>query len=157
MKNRTTVERKSDREVVVSRTVNGPARLVFEAWTRPELLQRWWAPKSTGMSLVSCEVDARVGGKLRFVFGHGGREMAFFGKYLEVVPPSRLVWTNEERGEDSVSITTATFEEHDGKTRLVVSEVYPSKEAFEEAHAEDAAAGMPEQLDQLEELLVSGW
>ena len=155
MKNRTTVERTSDREVVVTRTVNAPARLVFEAWTTPALLTQWWAPKSSGLSLLRCEVDLRVGGTCRFVFAHGGGEMAFFGKYLEVDPPSRLVWTNEERGEDNVSITTVTFAEKDGKTLVVLSEVYPSKESFDEASGLDAASGMDESLDQLEELLAS--
>src|SRR5688500_5994425 len=111
MKNRTTAERKSDRELVVTRTVNAPARIVFEAWTRPELFKRWWVPKSVGMSLLSCEVDARVGGGYRLVFGHGNAKVfEAHGKYLEVTPHSRLVWTNEE-GEDGGAITTVTFEE----------------------------------------------
>src|SRR5215475_1041030 len=125
MKNRTTVERKSERELVVTRTFNGPARLVFEAWTKPDLFKRWWGSKSMGMSLESCEMDARVGGGYRLVFNGG---MAFFGKYLEVTPNSRLVWTNEESG-DGGPITTVTFEEKDGKTLLVMTELYPSKEA----------------------------
>ena len=108
MKNRTTVERKFDRELVTTRTFNGPARIVFEAWTRPELFKRWWAPKSMGMSLHSCEMDVRVGGKYRLEFENDA--MAFFGTYLEVIPHSRLVWTNEESGE-SGPVTTVTFEE----------------------------------------------
>src|SRR5580704_1391450 len=131
--NRTTAERKSDRELVITRTFNGPARIVFEAWTKPELLKRWWVPKSAGISLLSCEADVRAGGAYRFVFGHGGAEtMAFFGKYLEVVPPARLVWTNEEGGENG-SVTTVTFEEKGGKTLVVVQELYPSKEALDAA------------------------
>ena len=152
-KNRTTVERKSERELVVTRTFNGPARLVFEAWTKPELLKRWWAPKSAGVSLVSCEADVRVGGSYRFEFGHAGaRPMAFFGRYIEVIPPSRLVWTNDEGDEGAV--TTVTFEEKDGKTLLVLRELYPSKEALDRAIAgmEDA---MPETFAQLDELLVT--
>src|SRR3982751_3405655 len=117
-KNRTTVERKSERELVVTRTFNGPARIVFEAWTKPELLKRWWAPKSAGVSLVSCEVDARTGGSYRFVFGDGDSTMAFFGKSLEVTPHSRLVWTNEES--DQGAVTTAIFEEKAGRTLLVL-------------------------------------
>jgi uncharacterized protein YndB with AHSA1/START domain len=114
MKNRTTVERKSERELVVTRTFNGPARIVFEAWTKPELLKRWWAPKSTGMSLLSCEADVRVGGRYRFEFGHeASKPMAFFGRYIEVTPHSRLVWTNEES--DDGAVTTVTFEEKGGK------------------------------------------
>src|SRR4029434_10797272 len=131
MKNRTTVERKSERELVVTRTFNGPARLVFEAWTKPELFRQWWVPKSMGMSLLSCEMDVRVRGKYRVEFAHAGYESACFGTYKEVTPPSRLVWTNEESDEGSV--TTVTFEEKDGKTLLVMHELYPSKEALDAA------------------------
>src|SRR5215216_6137241 len=127
MKNRTAVERTSDREFVVTRTFDAPARLVFEAWTKPELLKRWWAPKSIGTSLLCCEVDARVGGSYRLGFGQGATEtMAFFGKYLEVKPHSRLVWTNEE-GDGGEAVTTVTFEENAGKTLLVLRELHPSK------------------------------
>jgi uncharacterized protein YndB with AHSA1/START domain len=155
VQNRTTVERKSERELVVTRTVNGPARLVFEAWTKPELLKRWWVPKSFGVSLLSWEADVRVGGKYRLVFSHdGSNTMAFFGRYLEVTPHSRLVWTNEE-GADGEVVTTVTFEEKGGKTRLVVHDLHPSKEALDAAIASGATAGMPETLDQLDELLVT--
>jgi uncharacterized protein YndB with AHSA1/START domain len=153
MKHRTTVERKSEREIVVTRTFNAPARIVFEAWTKPELLKRWWVPKSIEMSFLSCEADARTGGTYRFVFGHAASEqpMAFFGRYIEVTPHSRLVWTNDDGGEGG-SVTTVTFEEKGGKTLLVVHELYPSKEAL------DANAGMenamPETFAQLDELLV---
>jgi uncharacterized protein YndB with AHSA1/START domain len=149
----TTVERKSEREFVVTRTFNAPARLVFEAWTKPELLKRWWAPKSLGMSLLSCEADVRAGGTYRFVFGHGASEtMAFFGRYLEVTPHSRLVWTNEE-GDGGVAVTTVTFDEKDGKTMLVLREVHPSKEAVDEAIG--FGEGLRETFEQLDELLVS--
>ena len=151
MKNRTTVERKSERELVVTRTFNGPARIVFEAWTKPELFKRWWAPKSMGMSLRSCEMDVRVGGKYRLEFEN--EAMAFFGTYLEVVPHSRLVWTNEESG-DVGPVTTLTFEEEGGKTLLVLHELYPSKEALDGA-IEGMEGGMPEQFEQLDELLVT--
>jgi uncharacterized protein YndB with AHSA1/START domain len=152
-KNRTTVERKSERELVVTRTFNAPARIVFEAWTKPELLKRWWAPRSTGVSLLSCEADVRVGGKYRFEFGReASKPMAFFGKYIEVTPDSRLVWTNEES--DDGAITTLTFEEKGGKTRLVMHELYPSKEALDAAIA-GMAGGMSETFAQLDELLVA--
>jgi uncharacterized protein YndB with AHSA1/START domain len=157
MKSRTTVERKSERELVITRTFNGPARLVFEAWTKPELLQRWWAPKSTGLSLVSCEADVRVGGKYRFVFvfGHdASKPMAFFGKYIEVTPHSRLAWTNDEGG-DGGAITTVTFEERGGRTLLTMSELHPSKEALDSALASGSTAGMDETFEQLDELLVT--
>jgi uncharacterized protein YndB with AHSA1/START domain len=148
MKNRTTVERKSERELVTTRTFNGPARIVFEAWTKPELFKRWWAPKSMGMSLLSCEMDVRVGGKYRLEFEPDA--MAFFGTYLEVTPPSRLVWTNEESDEGSV--TTVTFAEQGGKTLLVMHELYPSKEALDAAGT-GAADAMGETFQQLDELL----
>ncbi len=154
MKNRTTVERKSERELVITRTFNGPARIVFEAWTKPELLKRWWAPKSTGISMLSCEADVRVGGTYRFVFRHGSAEpMAFYGRYLEVTPHSRLVWTNDEGG-DGGAVTTVTFEEKAGKTLLVVRELHPSKEALDSARASGVEAGTLEAFEQLDELLV---
>ena len=149
-KNPTTVERKSEREVVVTRSVNAPARLVWEAWTKAELFKRWWVPKSYGLTLLSCELDVRVGGKYRLVFSHQGSTMEFFGTYVEVIPNSRLVWTNEE-GDAGTTITTVTFAENAGKTVLVVHDFYPSKEASESG----AAGAMPETLDQLDELLVS--
>lgn len=153
MRNRTTVERKSERELVVTRTFDAPARVVFEAWTKPELLQRWWAPKSTGVSLHACEADVHVGGRYRFEFGReGSKPMAFFGRYVEVTPHSRLAWTNEESNDGAV--TTVTFEEKDGGTLLVMSEVYPSKEALDGAIAGMEGA-MPEMFSQLEELLAT--
>jgi uncharacterized protein YndB with AHSA1/START domain len=155
MKNRTTVERKSERELVVTRTFNGPARLVFEAWTKPELFKRWWVPKSFGLSLLSCELDVRVGGTYRLVFSHNGSEpMAFFGRYIEVTPHSRLVWTNDE-GDDGGTVTTVTFEERAGKTLLVMHDLYPSKEALDNAIASGATSGVPETLEQLDDLLVT--
>ena len=152
VKNRTTVERKSDREVVVTRTINGPARIVFEAFTKAELFKRWWVPKSTGMTLLSCEMDARVGCKYKLVFDAVPEPVAFFGTYVEVMPYSRLAWTNDEGGEVG-SVTTVTFEETGGKTLVVLRESYPSKEALDAAGtgAQDA---MFETFDQLDELLV---
>jgi uncharacterized protein YndB with AHSA1/START domain len=153
MKNRATVERKSERELVVTRTINGPARIVFEAWTNPELFKRWWVPKSIGMSLLSCDMDVRVGGKYRLVFRHDSfpEPMEFFGRYTDVTPHSRLVWTNEE-GDQGETVTTVTFEEKSGKTLLVIHDLYPSKEALESSGSVDA---MPETLEQLDELVVS--
>src|SRR3954454_7849739 len=153
VKNRTTVERKSDREVVVTRTINGPARIVFEAFTKAELFKRWWVPKSMGMTLLSCELDARVGGKYRLVFAHEPEPVAFFGSYVDVKPYSLLAWTNEEGGEGG-SVTTATFEEQGGKTLVVLHETYPSKEALGAARTGSADA-MGETFDQLDELLVA--
>ena len=152
--NRTTVERKSDREVVVTRTFDAPARLVFEAWTKPELFKQWWVPRSMGMTLRSCELDVRTGGKYRLVFGDDpANTMAFFGKYLDVVPNQRIVWTNEESGADG-SVTTVTFEEKNGITTLVMSELYPTKEALDAAGT-GAQEAMNETFGQLDELLAS--
>lgn len=152
MKNPTTVERTSERELVVRRTFNGPAHILFQAWTKPELFMRWWAPKSMGVPMLSCEMDVRVGGGYRIAFGHDAASaMEFFGKYLDVIPNARLVWTNEES--DDAAVTTVTFEEKDGKTLLVLHEVYPSKEAFEANSG--AEGGLPEQFEQLDELLLT--
>ena len=148
VKNRTTVERKSDRELVVTRMFDGPPRLVFEAWSKPELFKRWWVPRSMDMTLRSCEMDVRTGGKYRLSFGEG---MDFFGRYIEVTPPSRIVWTNEEGGENG-SVTTVTFEDQGGRTLLVMSELYPSKEALDAAGT-GAADATQETFAQLDELL----
>ena len=154
MNNPTTVERTSERELVVRRTFNAPARIVFEAWTRPELFKRWWVPESTGMSLLSCEMDVRVGGTYRLVFRHDAfpEPMAFFGRYIEVTPHSRLVWTNEEDAAGG-QVTTVTFEERGGKTLLVVQDLYPSKEALDRAIASGSTGGFDEQFEQLDDLL----
>jgi len=151
--NRTAVERKSDRELIVTRTFDAPARVVFEAWRNPELFKRWWVPKSAGMSLVSCEMDVRTGGGYRLVFRHPAFEqpMAFFGTYKEVTPHKRIVWTNEET--DQGAVTTVTFEENGGKTLLTLHELYPTNAALEEALA-GSAEGLPEQFAQLDELLA---
>jgi uncharacterized protein YndB with AHSA1/START domain len=154
MNSRTTVERTSDRELVATRTFDGPARIVFEAWTKPELIMRWWALESFGISFLSCEIDARTGGSYRFVLGHAASEqsMAFFGRYIEVTPPSRLVWTNDE---EHGAVTTVTFEEKDGKTLVVVHDLYPSKEALDGAIASGSTGAWPEQFEELDDLLTT--
>ena len=151
--NRTAVERKSDRELLVTRTFDAPAHIVFEAWSKPELFQRWWIPKSAGMSLVSCDMDIRTGGAYRLVFSHPAfdQPMAFFGTYREVTPHKRIVWANEESDEGAV--TTVTFEENDGKTLVTFHELYPTTAALEDALA-GSAEGLPEQFAQLDELLA---
>lgn len=148
---RPTVERRGERELVVTRTINGPARLVFEAFTKAELFRQWWVPRSFGLSMLSCVMDVRVGGEYRVVFPYEDSTMEFFGTYVEVIPDSRLVWTNEE-SDGGVTVTTVTFDEVAGRTVVTVHDLYPSKDAA------DAAAGstgaMPEALEQLDELLV---
>ncbi|MEQ1618419.1 MAG: SRPBCC family protein [Terricaulis sp.] len=150
----TNIDRRSERELVVTRTFNAPARLVFEAWTKAELFQRWWVPKSIGVTLLSCELDVRVGGVYRLVFDATPEPMAFHGRYIEVTPHSRLVWTNEEAGENG-QITTVTFEEKAGKTLLVMHDLYPSKAALDEAIASGATSGNEETFNQLEALLTA--
>src|SRR3954466_11553396 len=150
---RTAVERTSELEVVVTRIFDAPPGLVFDAWTKPELFKLWWAPKSRGIPMLSCDMDVRTGGSYRIVFGHdAANAMAFFGQYLEVSVPSRLVWTNDES--DDAAVTTVTFEEKDGGTLLVLRELYRSKEALDESFVgmEDT---MPEQFEQLDDLLVT--
>lgn len=153
MKYETKTQRKSERELVVTRTFNGPARLVFEAWTRPELFKRWWIPQSFGLTLLSCEMDVRVGGGYRLVFAASPEPMAFFGKYLEVTPHSRLSWSNDESPDGS--ITTVAFEESGGKTLVVVTDLYPSKEVLDAALASGSTGGFPEQFEQLDGLLAT--
>jgi uncharacterized protein YndB with AHSA1/START domain len=150
MKENAAVERTSERELVVTRTVHGPARLVFKAWSSAELFERWWVPKSFPISLLSCEMDVRVGGRYRLVFAHEGATMEFFGRYLDVTPYSRLAWTNDEG--DGETVTTVTFEDIGATTQVVVHDLYPSKEALEAGSGSTYA--MPESLDQLDELLA---
>ena len=157
MKTPTTAERTSERELVVTRTFDAPARIVFEAWTQPELFKRWWVPKSSGMSLLSCELDVRAGGTYRLVFSHPAfpEPMAFFGRYIDVTPYSRIVWTNEESADGP--ITTVTFEEKDGKTLLVLHELYPSRQVLDDAIASGSTgtSGAAEQFELLDQLLVT--
>jgi uncharacterized protein YndB with AHSA1/START domain len=156
VKNRMSVERRSARELVVTRTINAPPHIVFQAWIKAELFQRWWVPKSFGLELLSCELDARVGGAYRLVFRHpaAAEPIAFHGRYLEVTPPSRLVWTNEEAG-GAGPVTTVTFEARAGQTQLVVHDLYPSKEALDEAINSESTSWNDETFNQLDEFLAS--
>jgi uncharacterized protein YndB with AHSA1/START domain len=155
MKSKTKMERKSERELVASCIIDGPSCLVFEAWAKPELFKKWWVPKSAPMTLVSCEMDVRNGGKYRLQFSMGSQSMEFFGKYLEVTPNSRLVWTNEEGGENAAVITTVTLEEREGRTLVTVHDLYTSKKALDDAIASESTGALPEQLVQLEELILT--
>jgi uncharacterized protein YndB with AHSA1/START domain len=155
--NPTHVERKSDREFVATRAFNAPARLVYEAWRNPDLFRKWWVPEGAGMTLESCEMDVRTGGKYRLVFRHPAFDepMAFFGRYTDVVPNERIAWTNEEEG-DQGAVTTVTFEERDGKTHVSYSELYPTAAACDDALA-GSAEGLPGQFAQLDAMLAAGW
>jgi uncharacterized protein YndB with AHSA1/START domain len=158
LKNETMVERTSDRELTVTRTFDPPARIVFEAWTKPELLKRWWAPKSFGVSLFECEQDLGVGGAYRFAFGRDPKKPEVFsGRYVEVDPPSRLVLTQlyERMPDVGDVVVTVTFEENGGTTRLTLHQLFPSKEALEGALASGMERGMRVTLDQLDALVAS--
>jgi uncharacterized protein YndB with AHSA1/START domain len=152
MQGRTTVERQGACELVVTRIFAAPPRLVYRAWSEAALFRRWWVPESLhGVVLVGCEMDVRTGGKYRLEYGAGGSDtMAFHGRYLDVVPNERIVWTNDE--DEAGAVTTVTFEDLGDRTRVTFHERYPSPEALEEA-LQGSAAGLPEQLAQLERLL----
>jgi uncharacterized protein YndB with AHSA1/START domain len=157
--NRTTVERTSDRELVVTRTFNAGVRIVYDAWTKPELLKRWWAPRTRGVTLFECEADVRVGGTYRYLFGHDPKQvMAFTGVYKEVVPPTRVVCTQifEPMRAAGEAIVTATFEEIEGgRTRVTLHQLFPSKEALDGAVATGMESGMRESYDQLEAVVAT--
>ncbi|MEO7504474.1 MAG: SRPBCC family protein [Sphingomicrobium sp.] len=150
---RTKVER-TDCELTVTRSFDAPAHLLFQAWSKPDLFKRWWVPTSAGVNLLSCEMDVRTGGKYCLTFGQdAANSMAFFGKYLEVVPDSRIVWTNDEG--EAGAVTMVTFDEQSpGHTLLTFHEFYPTKEALDEAYV-GMEAGIPEQLDQLDALVAT--
>jgi uncharacterized protein YndB with AHSA1/START domain len=157
MRNETIVERTADRDLVVTRTFNAPARIVFDAWTKPELLKRWWAPRSFGVTLFECESDLRVGGAYRYAFGRDPRTPEVFsGRYIEVNSPSRLVLTQvyERMSHAGEAVVTATFEESEGRTRLTLHQLFPSKEALEGALASGMERGMRVTLDQLDALVA---
>ena len=162
-KNRTTLERTSDREIVVTRIFNGPPRIVFDAWTRPDLVSRWWAPLSMGVSMVSCDADVRAGGRYRYVLKPPHSDpFAFVGTYREVTPHTRLVYTtiyvpkgNDEQDESGAAVCTVTFEDRGEKTYLVSREVYPSKDVLDAVLATGMESGMRVTMDQLDELVAS--
>ena len=146
----TSTKRKSSREVAVRRIFDAPARLVFEAWTQPELFRQWWVPKSLGLVLLCLEQDVRVGGGYRLVFDLGEmKTMVCFGTYIDVTALSRLAWTNEES--DDAAVTTVTFEEIYGQTHLTLTERYPTKEALDRHLG--STEGLAEQFAQLDALL----
>ena len=159
--NETTMERTSGRELVIKRAFNGPARIVFDAWTRPELVRRWWAPQSRGVSLVSCEADVRAGGWYRYVMRHDAHgEMAFSGKYREVTPVSRLVYTEvfeptASGSDEEGAIVTVTFDDRDGKTHVVSHSLFPSADVLDAVIATGMEGGMRESMDQLDALVAS--
>ncbi len=154
--NPTSLERTSDKEIVIARTFRAPAQIVFDAWTKPEYVRRWWAPESRGVTLVQCDADLRPGGAYRYVLARGKAErFAFSGKYLEIARPTRLVYTQSFEPVPGEAVVTVSFEERGGSTTLVAHELYPSKEALDGALASGMEDGMRETFDQLDELVAS--
>jgi uncharacterized protein YndB with AHSA1/START domain len=152
----TSMERTSEKEIVITRSFRAPAHIVFDAWTKPELVRRWWAPASRGVTLVQCDADLRPGGTYRYVLARGKAErFVFFGKYLEIVRPTRLVYTQSFEPVPGEAVVTVSFEERDGSTMLVSHELYPSKDALDGALASGMEDGMRETFEQLDELVAS--
>lgn len=162
--NQTSMELKGDREIVIARTFNGPPRIVFDAWTRPELVRRWWAPDSRRVVVTACDADLRAGGTYRYVLRleKTGHQFAFSGRYTEVTPHSRLVYTELFEPDagganpgDIPLIVTVTFTGRDGKTDLVSHSLCPSPEVRDAILASGMEHGMRETMDQLDLLVAS--
>lgn len=147
------LERVSDRELVIRRRFHAPAGLVFRAWTTADLMMRWWVPKSFGIAVLSAEMDVRLGGSYRFVFAHPAspEPMAFFGRYLEYIQDARLVWTNDESPDGAV--TTLTLTQRDGATDVMLSDLYPTKEALDAAIESGSTSAYDEQFAALDGLI----
>ena len=146
----------TDREIVLTREFDAPRRLVFDAHTRPELLERWmYGPD--GWSLAVCEVDLRVGGALRYVWrAPDGSEMGLSGVYREIVPPERLVHTQtfDEPWSAGETLVTTVLDERAGRTMLTMTMRYQSREARDEALATNMAQGAGMSYDRLAKLLA---
>jgi len=144
----------TEREIVMTRVFDAPRRLVFDAFSKPELLKRWFGPR--GWSLAVCEVDLKVGGGFRFVLrGPDGREMGMRGVYREIVPPERSVHMESFDDYPGESQVTAVFVEENGKTTLTATVLYPSKEVRDIVIKSGMEHGAAESYDKLAELLAS--
>lgn len=150
----TTLALPGDTDILITRRFDAPARLVFEAVTRPEHIRRWWAPRSRG-EMTACEVDLRVGGAWRFAMrARNGMEVEFYGTYREIVAPTRLVQTEIFAPfPDVVSVVTLTLTEHAGHTVLESRSVYPSREIRDQVIATGMEGGMRESYLQLAEVV----
>jgi uncharacterized protein YndB with AHSA1/START domain len=151
-RNELIVDRRSDLELVVSRVFDAPARIVYTAFTKPEHMKRWWAPKGFGVVMYECDIDLRVGGKFRYVFGREGEpKMAFSGEFTEVVPNQKIVSTQlfEQMPQAGIAIVTATFTEIDGATTLELLQTFPTKAALDGAVATGMTDGMKLTFQQL--------
>jgi uncharacterized protein YndB with AHSA1/START domain len=156
--NKMKLELVGDREIVMTRSFAAPARLVFEAYTKADLVAKWWAPKKCGVEMVSCEAEVRVGGKWRYTLRNPDTEVvAFYGEYREVTAPERVVYTEQfsKFPDGPPVIVTVTFVERDGRTEMTSTQLYPSKEVREMVVATGMEFGANETLNQLEEVLRS--
>lgn len=160
MRELTTLRLEGDREIVIERTFNAPARIVFDAWSQPELVERWWAPRSRGVAVVQIVATVRTGGSYRYVLSHRDRQFAFSGAYIEVTPPARLVYTQifepaagGAQPGDAEIVVTVTFDERDGRTRVRSHTQCLSAEVRDGIIASGMEHGMRETMEQLEELV----
>lgn len=147
----------SEREIAMTRVFDAPRHLVFEAYTKPELVKRWLGARA-GWSLDVCEIDLRVGGRYRYVWrGTNGQEMGMGGVYLEIEPPERIVATEafDESWYPGEAVVTALFSEQGGRTTLTLSVLYESKEARDAVLRTPATEGVGESFDKLAEVLAS--
>ena len=145
----------TDREIVLTRVFDAPRRMVFDAFSKPELLKRWFGPR--GWSLVVCEVDFKVGGGFRFVLrGPDGKDMGMRGVYREIVPPERSVHMESFDDYPGESQVTAVFTEQEGKTTMIATVLYPSKEVRDIVLKTGMEHGAAESYDKLAEFLASG-
>jgi uncharacterized protein YndB with AHSA1/START domain len=150
----------TDEQILITRAFDAPKRLVYEAWTTPELVKRWWNAKRGEVTVA--EIDLRVGGKWRYVMvTEDGFEVAFHGEYREIVPNERIVSTEvyegapQPEGREEGTLNTATFTEADGRTTLTILVQAPSKEIRDAIVESGMEAGMQDALDLLEEVAVS--
>ena len=149
-----TVTTPTEQEICMTRLFDAPRELVFEALTKPEHVKRWWGCLGEGYSVPVCEVDLRTGGKWRFVNRHPNGEAAFHGEYIEITPPSRLVFTEIfEDFPDAVSTVTTVLTEENGKTRLTATVRYPSLQVRDMVMESGMARGAGISYDRLEDLV----
>jgi uncharacterized protein YndB with AHSA1/START domain len=155
-----TVTLPTDEQILITREFDAPKHLVYEAWTTPELVKRWWNAKRGEVTIA--EIDLRVGGRWRYVMvADGGFEVGFHGEYREIVPNERIVSTEvyegmpQGDGPEQGTLNTATFTEEDGRTTLTVLVEAPSKEIRDAIIASGMEAGMQDAMDLLEQVAIS--
>lgn len=146
----------TDRQILIRREFDAPKHLVFQAWTTPDLIKRWWSGDRGEVTIA--EVDLRVGGRWRYVIAaNGGFEVGFHGEYREIVPNERIVSTEIYEGvpEGGGAVTTTTFTEVDGRTTLAVLTEYESQQVRDLVINSGMEGGVQESWDHLEQVAVS--